>query len=83
MGLRLRLVLGFGFEFGLVLGLELGLGLGFGLGLDQPVLDVDEDVAPRAVVAHESVQRVALRHPLDETWVGLGSGLGFRVRLRV
>ena len=36
----------------------------------QPVLDVDEDVAPRAIVAHEGVQRVALRHPLYEARVG-------------
>ena len=47
--------------------------------MDPPERDVDEDVAARAVVAHEGVQRVALRHPLDETWVGLGLGLGFRV----
>ena len=34
------------------------------------MLDVDQEVAPRAVVAHEGVQRVALRHPLDEARVG-------------
>ena len=48
----------------------------------QPVLDVDEDVAPRAVVAHEGVQRVALRHPLYQAGVG-GERHLVRVRVRV
>ena len=32
----------------------------------EPVLHVQQDGARHAVVAHERVQRVALRHPLDE-----------------
>ena len=36
----------------------------------QPVLDVEKDVARHAVVPHEGVEGVALRHPLDEARVG-------------
>jgi len=36
----------------------------------EPVLEVEQHVARAPVVTHERMERVALRHPLDEAGVG-------------